>query len=198
MNEEQKDTFVREQGQNFEASSENILEEKKEEAPPMRTQTERRENPPTEPANDAEAPDGQPTGGREAANTAGGEMTTDPPVSDSAAAPDGQAVSLSDARRAELVANPMFIHFARGRVDSLDILLREFEQMLAAGGQAQLSRMAASDAARVTPCVHTATADIALSERQRALARAAGMSYREYYELARTVPGSNLFDRKGE
>lgn len=106
--------------------------------------------------------------------------------------------TMTESRMAELVANPMFVHFAHGRNDSFDAVLRDFERMLSAGGQALTSHMGAADAARMTPAAHPATMDVVLNERQRALARAAGMSYREYYELVRTVPGSNLWNQKGE
>lgn len=106
--------------------------------------------------------------------------------------------AMPESRMAELVANPMFVHFAHGRNDSFDAVLHDFERMLSAGGQVPASHMGAADAARMTPAAHPATMDVALNERQRALARAAGMSYREYYELARTVPGSNLWNQKGE
>ena len=103
---------------------------------------------------------------------------------------------LSETRMAELAANPMFAHFAHGRTGSLNTILRDFERMLSAGGRDRPSRMCASDAARVTPTAQIATADVALNERQRALARAAGMSYREYYDLASDIPGLNLFYKK--
>lgn len=106
--------------------------------------------------------------------------------------------ALDDARIAELLANPMFIRFARGRSGGIEAICREFEDMLAAGGKAPVSRMAAPVAAKIVPTSAAATPDVALSERQRAIARTAGMSYREYYELISELPGSNHQNYKGE
>lgn len=105
---------------------------------------------------------------------------------------------LDDARIAELLANPMFIRFARGRSGGLETICREFEEMLALGGKAPAPRMAAPVAAKIVPTSAAATPDVALSERQRAIARTAGMSYREYYELISELPGSNHQNYKGE
>lgn len=95
-----------------------------------------------------------------------------------------------EARIAELLANPMFIHFARGRSGGIDLICREFEAMLAAGGLRGTARMSAPVAAKIVPAAASASPEVALSERQRGIARAAGMSYREYYELVSEIPGS--------
>ena len=110
------------------------------------------------------------------------ETAADSVTSEECTALPAETETLSDMRMAELLANPMFIHFARGRSGSLEEMCRDFHRMLSAGGSLH---MPASDAA---------------SERQRALARAAGMSYREYYELASTIPGSisSSYYYKGE
>lgn len=100
----------------------------------------------------------------------------------------GSERELDDARIAELLANPMFIRFARGRSGGLETVCREFEEMLALGGKASAPRMAAPIAAKIVPASSSATPDVALSERQRAIARTAGMSYREYYELFPNFP----------
>lgn len=105
---------------------------------------------------------------------------------------------LDDARIAELLANPMFIRFARGRSGGIETVCREFEDMLAVGGQHTAVRMTAPVAAKIVPAVASATPDVALSERQRAIARTAGMSYREYYELISELPGSTNQNYKGE
>lgn len=83
-------------------------------------------------------------------------------------------------------ANPMFAHFARGRRDGIAKICRDFEAMLAAGGYSDCGDVGMT--AKMTPSVGAATPDVALSDRQRELARAAGMSYREYYELIRALP----------
>ena len=125
------------------------------------------------------------------------ETAADSVTSEECTALPTETEMLSDMRMAELLANPMFIHFARGRSGSLEELCRDFNRMLSAGGSL---RMPASDAARMAPAGTSAAPDVALSERQRALARAAGMSYREYYELASTIPGSisSSYYYKGE
>ena len=83
-------------------------------------------------------------------------------------------------------ANPMFAHFARGRRDGIAKICRDFEAMLAAGGYSDCGDVGMM--AKMTPSVGAATPEVALSDQQRALARAAGMSYREYYELIRALP----------
>ena len=110
----------------------------------------------------------------------------------------GPERELDDARIAELLANPMFIRFARGRSGGLETVCREFEEMLALGGKVSAPRMAAPIAAKLVPASSSATPDVALNERQRAIARTAGMSYREYYELISELPGSNHQNYKGE
>ena len=122
-------------------------------------------------------------------NAVSADISSEKPVSER---------ELDDARIAELLANPMFIHFARGRSGGIETICREFEDMLAAGGKEPVSRMAAPVAAKIVPTSAAATPDVALSERQRAIARTAGMSYREYYELISELPGSNHQNYKGE
>ena len=94
-----------------------------------------------------------------------------------------QAISAEDFAR--VLANPMFAFFARGRAESAEILAQEFENMLAAG-KSTLSEEALM---KMTPSAgFSAVGGVALSERQRKIARDAGMSYREYYEIIRTIP----------
>ncbi|MBQ8861651.1 MAG: hypothetical protein IJ021_02795 [Clostridia bacterium] len=94
-----------------------------------------------------------------------------------------QAISAEDFAR--VLANPMFAFFARGRAESAEILAQEFEKMLAAG-KSTLSEEALM---KMTPSAgFSAVGGVALSERQRKIARDAGMSYREYYEIIRTIP----------
>lgn len=73
----------------------------------------------------------------------------------------------------KLTAHPMFVHFARGRRGTFDEICRDFQAMLSAE---EIS-------AKMTPTAAQASYDVALSERQRAIARAAGMTYREYYNI---------------
>lgn len=97
--------------------------------------------------------------------------------------------SPDEKRIAALLASPMFAHFARGKKQGFDELCRDFEAMLAAGGFTG-ARISAETRAKMTPpCDSTAVSpEAALSERQREIARAAGMPYREYYELIRGIP----------
>lgn len=46
----------------------------------------------------------------------------------------------------------------------------------------------ASLSAKMTPHMGYAAPDLALTERQRAIARAAGMTYREYYTMMCDIP----------
>ena len=94
-----------------------------------------------------------------------------------------QAISAEDFAR--VLANPMFAFFARGRAESAEILAQEFEKMLAAGK----STLSEEELMKMTPSAgFSAVGGVALSERQRKIARDAGMSYREYYEIIRTIP----------
>ncbi len=86
---------------------------------------------------------------------------------------------------ARVLANPMFVFFARGRGESAEKLAREFEKMLMAGRSA----VSEDDMMKMTPSAGFAAAGgVALSERQRKIARDAGMSYREYYEIISAIP----------
>ena len=86
---------------------------------------------------------------------------------------------------AKTLANPMFAVFARGRSGSVDEIVRDFEKMLLAGKDGISEEMLM----KMTPgAFERAGGGAALSERQRRIARDAGMSYREYYEIIRTIP----------
>ena len=96
-----------------------------------------------------------------------------------------EAPALSAEEFARTLANPMFAFFARGRGESAEVLALEFEKMLAAGKSA----LSEDELMKMTPSSgFSAAGGVALSERQRKIARDAGMSYREYYELIRTIP----------
>ncbi len=79
----------------------------------------------------------------------------------------------------ELTAHPMFSRFARGRQGSFEEILMAFREMLAVSP----SQARETVSAKMTPAASQTTLDVALTERQRAIARAAGMTYREYYAI---------------
>ena len=129
----------------------------------------------------------------ETAVMAGEERVAENGASDQAAAKSESAEEGGDEEERidseklmRFAANPMFAHFARGRRDGVAKICRDFEAMLAAGGYSDCGDVGMT--AKMTPSVGAATPDMALSDRQRELARAAGMSYREYYELVRVLP----------
>ena len=85
---------------------------------------------------------------------------------------------------AKTLANPMFALFVRGRSGGIEEAVRDFEKMLAAGR----STLTEEELMKMTPGACGALGANVLSERQRRIARDAGMSYREYYEMIRTIP----------
>ena len=85
---------------------------------------------------------------------------------------------------AKTLANPMFAVFARGRSGGIEEAVRDFEKMLSAGREGISEEMLL----KMTPGAFECAGGVALSERQRKIARQAGMSYREYYEIIRTIP----------
>ena len=86
---------------------------------------------------------------------------------------------------ADVLSHPMFVHFAKDKKGDLDTICRDFRLMLGAAS----SSVSSDITAKITPCVsHNASPDLALTERQRMIARAAGMSYREYYTLVNDIP----------
>ncbi len=88
---------------------------------------------------------------------------------------------------AKTLANPMFAVFARGRKGDINSAVRDFNEMMQAG-RALLSEEAQM---KMTPGGGFAGGGVALSEKQRRIAREAGMSYKEYYELRRALPEKN-------
>lgn len=85
---------------------------------------------------------------------------------------------------AKILQNPMFAVFARGRKGEINDIMRDFSAMMEAG-----SGLLSQDARmRFTPGAGSCSGGIALSERQKRIARSAGMSYREYYDLISTLP----------
>ena len=85
---------------------------------------------------------------------------------------------------AKTLANPMFALFARGRSGSIEEAVRDFEKMISAGR----STLTEDELMKMTPGAVGFAGGNALTERQRRIAREAGMSYREYYEVIRTIP----------
>ena len=86
----------------------------------------------------------------------------------------------------DVLSHPMFAHFAKDKKGDIDTICRDFRTMLAALSSLPADAMVA---AKITPCVsQNASPDLALTERQRMIARAAGMSYREYYTLVNDIP----------
>ena len=96
------------------------------------------------------------------------------------ASQEGETEEMSDDETETLASHPMFPRFARGRKGSFHEILVAFREMLQVS-----SRMDPSETltAKMTPAATQAVSDVALTERQRAIARAAGMSYREYYHI---------------
>ncbi len=85
---------------------------------------------------------------------------------------------------ADVLSHPMFAHFAKDKKGDLDTICRDFRAMLLSAPSP-----AYDISAKITPCVsQNASPDLALTERQRMIARAAGMSYREYYTLVNDIP----------
>jgi hypothetical protein len=89
---------------------------------------------------------------------------------------------------AATLSNPMFAVFARGRNTDINTAVRDFLFMLKEGRDLIREEVIM----RMTPHAGFAGADgIALTERQRKIARDAGMSYREYYDIIRAIPEKN-------
>ena len=118
-------------------------------------------------------------------DTAAGEAAVEENTAgeESAEAEENQT-EISDERFAKTLANPMFAVFARGRSGSIEEAVRAFEEMLLAGRGSLSEEMLM----KMTPGACGALGGAALSEHQRRIAREAGMSYREYYEIIRSIP----------
>jgi hypothetical protein len=100
------------------------------------------------------------------------------------AATDSEPEEISTESFAKTLANPMFAVFARGRSGGIEEAVRDFEKMLLLCRSA----LTEEELMKMTPGAHGALGATALSERQRRIARDAGMSYREYYEIIRSIP----------
>ncbi len=87
---------------------------------------------------------------------------------------------IGEEETATLVSHPMFAHFARGRQGSFDQIVSSFRKMLAVLPEKNHRE---NVSAKMTPAASQAVSDVPLTERQRAIARAAGMTYREYYSF---------------
>lgn len=116
-------------------------------------------------------------GGSAVGNDVGGDGETD-----SFGEPSENTAPLTEEETRTVVTNPMFALFARGKSQPFDEICRDFIKMTAGARNAGSRRM-------VTPAGSSAVnRDVALSDRQRKLAREYGMSYREYYELINGIP----------
>ena len=92
---------------------------------------------------------------------------------------------ISDEEFSRALKNPMFPMFSRGRNESVEQSVVNFCKMIAAGKNS----VSEEDRIRMTPYSgYGVVSDIALSERQKKIAREAGMSYREYYEIIKSLP----------
>lgn len=112
-----------------------------------------------------------------------GEKATDENVGSSE--PSVGMAPLSEEEMRAVVTNPMFALFARGKSQTFDEICRDFMKMTAGTRNAGSRRM-------VTPSGSSAVnRDVALSDKQRKLAREYGMSYREYYELINGIPSKS-------
>ncbi len=112
-----------------------------------------------------------------------GEKATDENVGSSE--PSVGMSPLSEEETRAVVTNPMFALFARGKSQTFDEICRDFMKMTAGTRNAGSRRM-------VTPSGSSAVnRDVALSDKQRKLAREYGMSYREYYELINGIPSKS-------
>lgn len=97
----------------------------------------------------------------------------------------GEEFSISDEEFSRALKNPMFPMFSRGRNESVEQSVRNFCKMIAAGKNS----VSEEDRIRMTPYSgYGVVSDIVLSERQKKIAREAGMSYREYYEIIKSLP----------
>lgn len=102
---------------------------------------------------------------------------------------DNGFAEISDADMRRIMADPMFICFARGKTQDITSLCRDFCFMLSQGENiGEKSNLSSSVLMRVTPGGGAYGGGVVLTERQRALARSAGMSYREYYDLISGIP----------
>ena len=110
------------------------------------------------------------------------EESQDEPAEETA--DNGTDEEMSTEAFAKTLANPMFALFARGRSGGIEEAVRDFEKMLAAGR----STLTDEELMKMTPGAVGSFLGNSLSEQQRRIAREAGMSYREYYEIIRTIP----------
>ena len=98
---------------------------------------------------------------------------------------DEEDFRISDEEFSRALKNPMFPMFSRGRNESVEQSVRNFCKMIAAGKNS----VSEEDRIRMTPYSgYGVVSDISLSERQKKIAREAGMSYREYYEIIKSLP----------
>lgn len=94
-----------------------------------------------------------------------------------------EALSISDEEKRAALRDPMFFAFANGKDGKMDDIISDFCLMLRDGGREERI----SSAARITPTCGAISPEYALSERQRRIARDAGMSCREYYGFLKSM-----------
>lgn len=130
-----------------------------------------------------------------AEETANGESEEKPFDTETVPEPENETLSdisddeedfrISDEEFSRALKNPMFPMFSRGRNESVEQSVRNFCKMIDAGKNS----VSEEDRIRMTPYSgYGVVSDIALSERQKKIAREAGMSYREYYEIIKSLP----------
>jgi len=130
--------------------------------------------------------------GAEIADGSAEEAAAEEAADDTAEAEDGADEAeenadcialITDDDRLRAVTDPMFPTFAKGKRQPLDELISDFLKMTSLGAMApKVSPMTLQ-----TPRGSFASADYALSERQRKIAESAGMSYREYYNFLKSM-----------
>lgn len=96
---------------------------------------------------------------------------------------DIEREAISDEEKRAALRDPMFLMFAKGRTQGIDEIISDFCAMLRAAGREERI----SVKARMTPTSGAVSPEYALSERQRRIARDAGMSYREYYGFLKSM-----------
>ncbi len=83
--------------------------------------------------------------------------------------------------------HPMFASFAKGKRGEITQICRDFMEMLSSES---IEKRTATVNAKMTPSFSHAAPDVPLTERQRMIARAAGLSYREYYAALQGIPAN--------
>lgn len=96
--------------------------------------------------------------------------------------PQEELLETNEEKRELLRSHPMFSRFAKGKNMQEDELYRDFEEMISLDTMQNMKNEAVL-ASKMTPPAQFAIPDVSLTARQKEIARAAGMTYKEYYEL---------------